>query len=179
MEENFVHCEKKAYVDPWTVTKIQPRNTSFAAAHLAEEDEDDAWDYEQDGECMGDIVQPGDNFAVPPEEGNDEGVSFYVLQCQQAKHIVEVDFQCIWGGQFQAGDSVISGKYYQKWGRQDSNNYVFLRNSREAFFDANSVLACKFQMIPRQYRVKGGDAVYNMPEETVDVINTALEEMNM
>ena len=148
----------------------------FAAAVLAEEDDEETWEYEYDGECMEDLVQPGDNFAVPATEDNDEGVPFYILQCQQPKHILEFDLECVWGGKFQAGDAVISGKYYQKWGRRASNNYVFLHNSREAFLDANSVLACKFQMIPQQHRVKGGDAVYNVPEETVDVINTALEE---
>lgn len=82
LEEKFSECEKKTYVKAWTVTKIQPRNVVFAAALLIEKEEDDNWDYEYDGECMGDLVQPGDNFAVPATEDNDEGVSFYVLQCQ-------------------------------------------------------------------------------------------------
>lgn len=177
LEEDFTHCEKKTYVHAWTVTKIQPRNVQFAATHMTADEEDNSWDYEYDGEGMADLVQPGDNFAVPAADNNDEGVSFYILQCQRPKHTVQHDFDCVWGGHFQAGDSVISGTYYQKWGRRDANNYVYLRNSREAFVDSSSVLACKFHMIPRNHRVKGGDAVYGVPEETVDVINTALEEM--
>jgi hypothetical protein len=71
---------------------------------------------------------------------------------------------------------VLCGTYYQKWGRREAQNYVFLQNSRPAYIDCSLVLACKFQMIPRQHRVKGGDAVYTLLDETVDVINTALEE---
>ena len=40
-------------------------------------------------------MQPGDNFAVLANEDNDEGVPFYILQCQQPKHIVELDFEYV------------------------------------------------------------------------------------
>ena len=144
----------------------------------ANEDDDNSWEYEYDDNGMANLVQPGDNFDVPAAENNDEGVSYYVLQCQRPKHIVEHEFDCVWGGHFEAGDYVISGTYYQKWGRPTANNYVFLRNSTEAFVDASSVLACKFQMTPRRHRVQGNDNVYTLSDETVDVINTALEEMD-
>ena len=98
LDENSINCERKTYVKPWTVYKIQPRNVGFAAAVLAEEDDEETWEYEYDGECMEDLVQPGDNFAVPATEDNDEGVPFYILQCQQPKHILEFDLECVWGG---------------------------------------------------------------------------------
>ena len=112
LEEDFGHCEKKSYVNVWTALKIQPRNVAFAATHMIPDEDDDNWDYEYDGEGMADLVQAGDNFAVLAADNNDEGVSFYVLQCQKPKHIVEQDFDCVWGEHFQAGDSVISGTYY-------------------------------------------------------------------
>ena len=177
MEEDFVHCEKKAYVALWTVRKIQPRNVQIATRHMTQQENEDNWEYEYDGDCMADLVQVGDNFAVATSENNDEGVSFYILHCQTPKHIEQEDFDCIWGGHFQVGDAVICVMYYQKWGRRDSNNYVYLRHSRPAYVDCTSVLACKFQMVPRQHRIKGGDLVYALSEETVDVINTALEEL--
>lgn len=158
--------------------KIQPRNVDFAVALMAVDEDDENWEYEYDDDSMGNLVQARDNFAVPASEDNAEGVSYYVLQCQRPKHIVEHDFDCVWGGHFQAGDYVISATYYQKWGRPTANNYVFLRNSEEAFLDASSVLACKFQMTPRHHRVKGNETVYTLSDETVDVINTALEEMD-
>ena len=95
LDENYVNCEKKTYVKPWRVFKIQPQNVGFAAMVLAYEDDDkDSWEYEYDGECMGDLVQAGDNFAVLATEDNKEGVPFYILQYQQPKHIVEANFEC-------------------------------------------------------------------------------------
>ena len=177
LEEDFIHCEKKAYVKQWTVLKIQPRDVRLATAHMIEEEDEDSWQYEYDANNMANLVQQGDNFAVAAADDNNKGVSFYILQCQISKHVVEEDFDCIWGSHFQAGDFVICGTYYQKWGRADANNYVYLRNSRPAYVDCSAVLACKFQMTRRQHRVKGGDAVYMLPEKTVDVINIALEEL--
>jgi hypothetical protein len=121
-------------------------------------------------------VQAGDNFAVSAPPYNDEGVSFYILQCQTLKHIVQEDFDCVWGVHFEAGDTMLCATYYQNWGRRETQNYVLLRNSRPAYIDCSLVLACKFQMIPWQHRVKGGDPVYTLLDETMDVINTALEE---
>ena len=95
-----MHCEKKAYVAPWTVLKIQPRNVRLVTRQTTQEENEDNWEYEYDGDCMADLVQVGDNFAVAASENNDEGVSFYILQCQIAKHIVQEDFDCVWEGTF-------------------------------------------------------------------------------
>ena len=43
--------------------------------------------------------------------------------------------------------------------------------------DASSVLACKFAMPPASYRVKGGDRVYKLSDESIDVIKRALENL--
>jgi hypothetical protein len=52
---------------------------------------------------------------------------------------------------------------------------VYLSNLQFVCVDASIVLAYKFQMVPRQHRVKGGDPVYTLPEETLDVINSVSE----
>ncbi len=44
--------------------------------------EPSAWDYEFHEEEMGNLVCIGDNFVVLALKGNNEGVDFYVLQCQ-------------------------------------------------------------------------------------------------
>jgi len=43
------------------------------------------------------LLQIGDNFVVVAKEGNEEGVDFYILQCQQTKHVVQEPFTCAWG----------------------------------------------------------------------------------
>lgn len=178
LEGDFNNCDQKSYVQDWKVLKIEPLNVQYAQAVLEAENEedDDPWVYEQDEDRMGDMVEPGDNFAIPAEADNEEGVSYYILQCQTAKHLVQEDFVCPWSGPIKRGDSVITATYYQKWGRTTSQNYVYLRDSAPAHIDADIVLACKFQMMPRAHRVKGGDPVYSVPPETVDVITCALEE---
>jgi hypothetical protein len=57
----------------------------------------------------------GDNFVFPTQESNDEGVEFYILQCQHVSyHIVQDKFTCAWGGEFDSKIHVISRFYYQK-----------------------------------------------------------------
>jgi hypothetical protein len=51
-----------------------------------------------DGEFLGDLLYISDNFMVIAEEGNDEDVDFYILQCQKPKYVVQETFTCSWGG---------------------------------------------------------------------------------
>lgn len=53
-----------------------------------------AWEHEGDGEDMVALVSVGDNFVVPAQEGNDESVEFYILQCQQTSHTIQDKFTC-------------------------------------------------------------------------------------
>lgn len=124
---------------------------------------------------MADLVLLGDNFAVLAALDNDEGVSFYILQCQSPKHVLNETLECSWGGHFQVGDSILSGTYYQKWGCKDLQNYVYLHSSQVAHVDASTVPACKFQMTAKEHRVKGGHHVYTLLEETLNVVNSALD----
>jgi hypothetical protein len=38
-------------------------------------------EHEGDGEDLVALVCVGDNFVVPSQEGNNEGIEFYILQC--------------------------------------------------------------------------------------------------
>jgi hypothetical protein len=179
MDGDWANCEKMAHVQPWRVIKLVPTDVSFVREQMisqqAEDGDDEPWDYVTE-ETLGDLVDAGDNFAVPAIEGNAEGVDFYILQCQRRKQIVREKFTCIWGGQFEVGEYVIAGTYYQKWGNSP-NSYVYLRNSRVAYIDASLVIACRFQMVPAAHRVKGDEPVYQLLSETIDVIRTSLEAL--
>ncbi len=50
--------------------------------------------HECDGEDLATLMCVGDNFAVLTHEGNNEGVEFYILQCQKTSHIVQERFTC-------------------------------------------------------------------------------------
>jgi hypothetical protein len=40
------------------------------------------WAFGGDGEEISDLIIVGDNFVVPTEAENEEGVDFYIFQCQ-------------------------------------------------------------------------------------------------
>jgi hypothetical protein len=46
------------------------------------------------------LVSIGDNFAVNAEEGNEEGVEFYILLCTKTNFIIEEFFTYPWGQRF-------------------------------------------------------------------------------
>jgi hypothetical protein len=60
------------------------------------------------------MLQIGDHFAILAMEGNVESVDFYVLQCQQPKFLFREYFAYVWGGEFEVGDFLVAGTYYQK-----------------------------------------------------------------
>ncbi len=154
--------------------KLQPRDTHFVCGQLEATKEPGAMEHEGDGEDLIALVCVGENFAVPAQENNNEGVEFYILQCQQATHIVAQRFTCPWGGEFDVGDHVIVGIYYQKWGCGD-NGYVFLGNSQLAFVYTHLVIAWKFAMLLAHHRVKGDELVYQIANEALQVIKSRLD----
>jgi hypothetical protein len=56
-------------------------------------------------------------------------------------------------------------------------SYVYLSNSQVAFIDVDLVLACKFLMLLACHRVKGGNVIYQLLEETLEIIKTSLEHV--
>jgi hypothetical protein len=78
----------------------------------------------------------------------------------------------LWGIKFEAGDYVIQGTYYQKYGVGD-NKYVYLS---AAYVDVHLVRACKFPMILASHRVKGDAAVYKMSDDTLTMIEQPLRK---
>ncbi len=62
------------------------------------------------------------------------------------------------------------------WGHGELS-YVYLSNSQVAFIDDDLVLACKFPILPPHHRVKGGNLIYQLLEETLEVIKTSLEHV--
>jgi hypothetical protein len=101
--------------------------------------------------ALGDVLSIGDNFAIPVEVDNKEGVDFYILQCQHTKFIMKEAFECIWGGRFEAGNSVVAGTYYQRWGRSNKS-YVYLSDSRITYVSADLVKACKASKLQGERR---------------------------
>jgi len=83
--------------------------------------------------------------------------------------------QCPWGGNFDASEYVIEGTYYKKFSRGE-DTYQYLDKSVTAHVDAHLVQACKFNMKQASYRVKGGEPVYKISSEVLEVIHQSLRE---
>jgi hypothetical protein len=172
IDENWENCENRDHVKPWRCLKLKPSDMQFVRDQMMQADDED-WAFGGDGEEQSDVLNIGDNFVVPAEEGNSEGVDFYILQCQQPKFRVPEPFDCVWGCHFDAGDYVVGATYYQKWGTSN-RSYVFLSESRLAYVDAHLIRMCKFPMPPASHRVKGDDIVYKLSEETLGLIQSSL-----
>ena len=121
-----------------------------------------------------DLVDISDNFMIPAEEDNEDGVEFYILQCQAKKFVLAKPMTCPWRGIFRAGDVVIRAKYYKNYGRGEKT-YVLCDKAVDVHVDAHLVRACKFPMVLASYRVKG-TPVYKMSSETQGICEDALRE---
>jgi hypothetical protein len=112
MCEDWENCDSQGHVRAWDLLKLRPSNTQLVCDIMDEHDNEDDWEFGGDGEAVGDMLNIGDNFAMPAEEDNDKGVDFYILQCQCPKFVVREAFECIRGGKFEVGNSVVASIYY-------------------------------------------------------------------
>jgi hypothetical protein len=144
------------------------------AEHVDEMDDEANWMHDGASEEIGDFVKLGDNFMIPAEEENEDGVDFYILQCQGPKFVLQEPLICPWGGNYSAGDEVIRAKYYKKFGCGEKT-YVLCNKAVDAHVDAHLVRACKFPMTLASHRVKG-TPVYKMSSETQSMCEDALRE---
>jgi hypothetical protein len=97
-------CENPEHITPWQLVKIKPHNTQVARNRMIQELKcDDDSQYGGNIDDMTDLLEIGDHFAVIAEDNNDEGVPYYILQCQRTKFIIGEDFECIWGNMSKLG----------------------------------------------------------------------------
>jgi hypothetical protein len=175
VDEDWDNCESKDHVKPWRCVKLKPSDTSYVREQMVHYGDHEEWEFGGDGEELSDLLNIGDNFVVPAEGDNSEGVDFYILQCQRPKFKVRESFSCVWGCDFEAGDLAIGGTYYQKWG-SSNKSYVYLSESNVAYIHAHLVCASKFAIPPANHRVKGDDPVYSLSNETLELIRSAINE---
>ena len=136
---------------------------------------DDEANWVHDGMSVeiGDLVCVGDNFIILAESKNEDGVDYYILQCQRAKFVLQEPLTCPWGG-FSARNEVICAKYFKKYGRGDKT-YVFCDRAMDAHVDVHLVRACKFPMLLVAHRVKGSP-VYKITAESKRNCEDALRD---
>jgi hypothetical protein len=108
--------ENESHVSSWHLIRLRPYDTHSVSLQIEANDDSEEWKYGGVGEELGDLLQVGENFVVPAPDENDEGVEFYILQCQKPKFRVEIAFVCPWDSDLKRGDYAIAGTYYKKQG---------------------------------------------------------------
>jgi hypothetical protein len=119
----------------------------------------------------------GDKFAMNVKEENVEGVDFYIFMYTKPMYTLQSPYTCAWGQQFEACDTIVVGRYYQRWGHF-KNSYVFLRKYQVVVLDVYNVWAIKFPMVRINHQVQGNDLVYTLFEHVEDGIREAIDVLN-
>ncbi len=130
------------------------------------------------GDELANVLEIGDNLAINVEDGNLEGVVFYLILCTKALHKVKESFIDNWRTSFDVDDDVVAGFYYQKWGNSDSS-YVLSKYSHVVYAYSHLVRAVKFLMPPRNHRINGNDVVYELPEDILQGINEVIASLEV
>lgn len=101
-------------------------------------DNEAKWVYDGISEDIGDLVEIGDNFMIPTEEDNEDGVEYYILECVAKKFVLQESMTSPWGGIFRVGDAVIRAKYFKKYGRGEKT-YVLCDKALDTHVEAHLV----------------------------------------
>jgi hypothetical protein len=80
IDKDWSNCEQWSHVSEPRVVRLRPVDTYQVRLQIEANEDPKNWEYGGVDEEIGDLLQVGENFAVPTPEGNDEGVEFYVLQ---------------------------------------------------------------------------------------------------
>ena len=80
MQGNWRYCLNKAYIQRWEYHTLNDKE-----AVDGETKKNVNFTYQGRGDTLSDVSNVGDNFVVNAEEGNSEGVDFYILSCIVSK----------------------------------------------------------------------------------------------
>ena len=73
--ENSLSCENPRYVQPWRLVKVHVKDAVVVRDQMDDFGEGTELEFGGEEECLANILEVGDNFAVLAEPGNEEGVS--------------------------------------------------------------------------------------------------------
>jgi hypothetical protein len=121
---------------------------------------------------LAELIQVGDYFAVKAKSGNNWGVGFYILQCEEPVHIVNKAFTDEYGEVFVAGDRVLKAIWYQPVQNQDFK-YVLDDSVSKSYVHAETIVHIRFGMIPCEAG-KGAARRYSLQPDAWGAIADAL-----
>lgn len=112
--------------------------------------------FSDDIDTLTDFLAEGDDFAVIAEEGNEEGVDYYILRCTRPKLSLEHDTVDGFGFSFDARSMVVFGHYFSQLSvRGRTIQFQQYQWEKEAIHYSHLVLAVKLRL-QRVHSKKGG-----------------------
>jgi hypothetical protein len=85
LDEEWELCVNVAHIGCWWLETLQPLNVTSSQnlnvinqTYVGQE-----LDFGSNGESLATSLEAHDNFVVPIEDGNDEGVKFYIMCCER------------------------------------------------------------------------------------------------
>lgn len=118
MQNQWRKCSNKTHVTSWSFHKITLSDGGNSDDELEEPK------YEGHYEALSEAIEVGDNFALNAEDGNEEGVDFYLIKCTSTKEQLKADEVDSWGTKIEAGSYILKGFYYKQ---VDDYCYTLLR----------------------------------------------------
>ena len=82
-------CVSTSHVPPWKLVTLQPCAADDAECDV--EVRTDVWGNPGDSNELASMLDVGDNFAVKADSADEEGASFYIVQCFKRLHVVNKD----------------------------------------------------------------------------------------
>jgi len=104
----FHDCTSKLYVLPWQLVTLYPDIEDENQIEVSHVEPQFMVDYDD----LTDIMEIGDVFAVIAGEDNDEGVDYYLLQCNSIKSKLVDSIVDDYGIDYSRGDMVVKGTYF-------------------------------------------------------------------
>ena len=178
MQKDWDSCPNLEWTGPWLAEHLQPRLMKPVRDAMTRNWLLGDLEFGSNADDLAATLDSGDNFAVTAPANNVEGVEFYIICCIRGVHTVRKAFSCEWGTDFEIGDTVVSGKYYQKWGQAQSASYIFLKDSHIVYMHSYHVRAVKFLMLPSDQRVSGNVPIYKLPIEAYRGIISGIGDLD-
>ena len=156
MDNQWKNCSNKTHVSSWSFHNIAQSDGGNS------DDESEEPIYEGHYEALSDAIQVGDNFAVNAEEGNKEGVDFYLIKCTSTLENLKVHKVDNWGSVFEAGSHILKGLYYKQ-----VDNYCYKLLGRNPVFMYSHLVRCiKIPLIV----IQGARGLYTILSEVFDSV---------
>ena len=142
IKQQWARCKNRSHVQMWQYHTLEPLDNDENSSSDDEEDYTcNGPTYSGHADILSDALSVGDNFAVPPEEGNEEEVDFYLLKCASIKERTTRDQRDGWGNNISKNTFIVKGHWY-KYLQNDL--YELWDNRPLAFIYSHLIRAIKF-----------------------------------